>query len=59
MTAESNDMQQMAAEVGPARADMESGALDLWLHQELAARFDSTLNETLPPELTVLLSGLH
>ena len=35
----------------------KTGALDMWLHQQLAARFDPTLDETLPVEFTRLLGG--
>ena len=60
MTAESDEMQQsLATQTASPRQAMEAGALDEWIHRTLAARFDSTLEETLPSEWTGLLNGLH
>ena len=59
MTAERDDMQPLVVEIPKLRSGLEAGALDAWLHRSLASRFDSTLDETLPAELTTLLSGLH
>ena len=60
MTAESDDMKQsLAAQTVSQRQPMDAGALDEWLHRALAARFDSTLDETLPMEWTGLLNGQH
>ncbi len=60
MTAENEIMRQaLAADRFPARPTMDAGALDGWLKRSLAARYGSTLSESLPAELTVLLSELN
>ncbi len=58
MTAE-KDMQQLAADAPRARSGLDAGALDVWIRRALAERFDATLDETLPAEMTLLLNGLH
>ena len=59
MAPEDEKMQAMAAETRTVRPGQDASALDVWLHRTLAARFDATLDEALPAELTALLSGPH
>ncbi len=59
MAPEDEKMQAMAAETGTLRPGQDACALDVWLHRALAARFNATLDEALPAELTALLSVPH
>jgi hypothetical protein len=52
------DMTGQASAPGHRRFGEEAGALDVWLHREVAQRFAAALSEPVPAELVLLAAKL-